>query len=508
MMARKAFNLGDQLADVLGKVSESDTERLIYVPYDKLVSDAENGYSMNGLDELARSIEIVGLLQPLRVYEIKSSDGCYKITSGHRRHAAIGIAIKNGSKRFENGVPCVKDVDAGSVALRELKLLLANADNRKLTPADEAQQAERISDCLRRLEDEGFVFDGRHRDWVAKLSGLSRTKIATLDAIRNNLVPELLEYFKKNQISQSAAYELQKLPKAAQEEIAKSCKQSGDAYWIKYDGADYCAKHVEKLMQADACPDGTACDHQTMRFVQALRCEYSWLRCEGKCCLKCDDPDRCGRPCKKAKAKRTEKKAKEKERKQDREKEAALLQKKEFQRQCKERKKQALRVLPLIEAAGLGDDDTLQGNYYYTKEKVGTIRKAAAGDFGDNKYFYGDDYKIIPTNADALMSWAEKLHCSTDYLLGRTDDPTPSTPAMRLISVDDRYPTEGQYVIAYTRDFVAIPSVYFRAAFMDCTEKSVANNRLTGIEYWSPRPQLPAGKKWPGQEIIEGMVRK
>ena len=506
MMAKQAFNLGDQLAEVLGKVSESDTERLIYVPYDKLVGDAENGYSMNGLDELARSIEIVGLLQPLRVYEIKSSDGCYKITSGHRRHAAIGIAIKNGSKRFADGVPCVEDVDAGSAALRELKLLLANADNRKLSPADEAQQAERISDCLRRLEDEGFEFAGRHRDWVAKLSGMSRTKIATLDAIRNNLVPELLEYFKKNEISQSAAYELQKLPEFAQKLIATSCKQSGDAYWIKYDAAEYCAEHAEKFMEPAKCPDdGEACCQHDRRFVQVLRAKYAFSRCEGGCCLKCRDLDTCGHPCAKGRKINEKKKLDEKDERARRDADAKKSRERANRKNKLMRQQQAQRILPLIEKAGLGDKCELPGNYAFAKTKVSEIRQVAAGDFGDKCYYDGN---LLPTSVGGLEEIADRLGCSLDYLAGRTDDPTPSTPAMRLISVDESYPDEGQFVIAYTRGLTAIPSVYFRAAFMDCTEKSVANNRLAKIEYWSPRPRLPDGKKWPGQEIIEGMVKK
>lgn len=427
-MAKKSFDLGGKLADVLN-VSESDTaERLIYVPYDKLVGDAENDYSMNGLDELARSIEIVGLLQPLRVYEIKSSDGCYKITSGHRRHAAIGIAITNGSKRFEGGVPCVEDVDAGSAALRELKLLLANADNRKLTPADEAQQAERISDCLRRLEDEGFEFAGRHRDWVAKLSGMSRTKIATLDAIRNNLVPELLEYFKKNEISQSAAYELQKLPKEAQDAIAKSCKQSGGACWITYADAEYCAERAEKFMGPAKCPDdGDACVHGAQRFVQVLRSKYAFSRCEGKCCLKCRDLDTCGQPCAKGRKINETKKLDKKAERARRDANAEKIRERASREHKLMRQQQAQRILPLIEKAGLGDKCELPGNTF-AKTKVSEIRQMAAGDFGD-KYYY--DGNLLPTSVSGLEKIADRLGCSLDYLAGLTDDPTPAAPAQR-----------------------------------------------------------------------------
>ena len=88
-------------------------------------------------------------------------------------------------------------------------------------------------------------------------------------------------------------------------------------------------------------------------------------------------------------------------------------------------------MLPLIEAAGLSDDDDLEGNYYYSREKVAEIRKAASGDFGDRKNYYGDDHLILPTRVETLARWADRLHCSLDFLAGRTDDPTPAAPAQQ-----------------------------------------------------------------------------
>ena len=112
---------------------------------------------------------------------------------------------------------------------------------------------------------------------------------------------------------------------------------------------------------------------------------------------------------------------------------------------------------------------------------------------------------VMP-DIDKIADIASILGVSCDYLLCRTDDARIEAP--ELISVDDHYPKEGQYVMAFTRWLVPVPSVYFRAAFMDCTERSVANIRLKDIEFWSPMPRLPDGKKWPGQESIEGMVKK
>lgn len=202
----KSFNLAEELRKA--GVSRMDTGRDLfsYLPYASLIPDPNNGYSMDGLDGLARSIELVGLQQPLRVKEL--SPGHYGLISGHRRHAAIGLILERDPEAFADGVPCIIDRTDGSVALRELQLLLGNADNRKLTPADEAQQLERISDCIRRLEAEGYVFPGRHRDWLSKMSGMSKSKIARLEAIRRNLATSLIDDFNAGCLSVTTAYRL------------------------------------------------------------------------------------------------------------------------------------------------------------------------------------------------------------------------------------------------------------------------------------------------------------
>lgn len=411
------------LAALMKDVSRSDTgeDRLQYIPYGNVRPDPNNGYSMTGLDELARSIEIVGLQQPIRVRRL--ADDTYMILSGHRRYAAIGLLIDRGSKQFDRGVPCVVDGGVSSPAMQELKLLLANADNRKMTSADEAQQAERISDCIRKLEDEGYTFPGRHRDWVAQLSGMSRTKLARLDAIRNNMTPELHKCYKEYAISEAAAYELQKLPASAQDAIAESCKRSKSADWIRAMSAQVCAERIDRLSKELRCPDGSVCDHKDARFVQVLRAQYSWQQCNGGCCLKCSDLHKCKYPCTRGKKKQSEKKAKEAA---ETAKTKETSKKAEAERQEKYRRgyaAEAQRLLPLIEAAGLKGNNTLPGKYsYQSGVKVSDVRKYAAGDFGE-MHFY--DSTFLPTEVGRLAELADKLGCSLDYLAGRTDAPQP-----------------------------------------------------------------------------------
>ena len=212
------------LAKLMQDVSKADTgrEQIVYLPYASIIPDAGNGYSMAGVEELARNIELVGLQQPPRVRPTDEDPDVYRIISGHRRHAAIGLLIDQGSQRFARGVPCIIDSAAASAAMRELQLLMGNADNRVMTQADQMQQAERVSDCIRRLEEEGYQFPGRHRDWVAKLSGMSRTKIARLDAIRHNLAASLLEHFNAGELGISAAYRLSQEKEQIQHEVYRT----------------------------------------------------------------------------------------------------------------------------------------------------------------------------------------------------------------------------------------------------------------------------------------------
>ena len=427
MAKAKGFDLAAALADV----SRVDTsEQITLLPYDTLIPDANNGYSMDGLDDLARSIEIAGLLQPLRVRPVPDTADAWRIVAGHRRHAAIGRLIKRGSKRFAAGVPCIIDRSEASPALQELQLLLANADNRKMTPADEAQQVERISDCLRRLEDEGFRFEGRHRDWVAKLSGMSRTKIARLQAIGNNLIAELIEPWNAGRIPETTAYALQQLPPEYQlEAFTRMNKRSGFEA-CQADRVTTCLERLKDYEKELSCPDGEACSQRVRRVSATLAAEYSWMRCEGGCCMKCSVLDRCHFPCAKAAAKRREKNAKEKEAEERRkEKNAAEQETQQLKRQKKIRKA-AQRLLPLIESAKLRDDARLPLRPYGCVG-VQDLRRYAAGDFKD-VHLYDDE--LLPNSSYSAIEMARELRCSSDFLLGLTNDPAPAGKAAAEIS--------------------------------------------------------------------------
>lgn len=249
-MAKRGFDLGALARAAMevppqNSVSELDTGRqLQYIPLDLLDPDPRNFYSTDGLEALAGNIEMNGLQQPLLVRPAEG--GRYTVVSGHRRREALRMIRDGGGRSFEAGVPCIVDESEGSEALQELRLIMANLDTRKMTSADQSRQAERIEDLLRQLVDEGYEFPGRLRDWVAELSGMSRTKLARLHAIRQNLEPGLLAMFDDGTLNESVAYELSKYDHQKQLRIA-FCEEAG----CPDDPSGLTADLVRRIAEAD-----------------------------------------------------------------------------------------------------------------------------------------------------------------------------------------------------------------------------------------------------------------
>ena len=200
-----AFDITSVLKGVSGP--DAGKEQIEYIPVDQIDPDPTNFYSLDGLDELAGNIELIGLQQPLRVRP--GEDGRFIVVSGHRRRAAILMIRDGGSEQFKDGVPCIVDRLEESPAMRELRLIYANASTRVMGPAEISKQAERTEMVLYQLKEEGVIeFPGRMRDHVAEACRISKTKLARLHAIRKNLVPELLEEFDAGNLNESVAYRM------------------------------------------------------------------------------------------------------------------------------------------------------------------------------------------------------------------------------------------------------------------------------------------------------------
>lgn len=215
-----AFDISNVLK---GAAARTAQEQIVYLQLDELVPDPNNFYTLEGIEDLADNIATIGLQQPIRVRP--GPGGRYIVVSGHRRRAAC-MKIRDGnddsSHMFDDGVPCIVDDDACSDSMRQLRLIYANSSTRVMTPAEIARQAEQVEMLLYKLkEEEDVKFPGRMRDHVAKACNVSKTKLARLHAIRNNLVPELMPEFDAGRLNESVAYRISQEKPAVQKQLAE-----------------------------------------------------------------------------------------------------------------------------------------------------------------------------------------------------------------------------------------------------------------------------------------------
>ena len=78
----------DNLESLLSEVVEqAQSEQIVYIDIDELEVNPKNFYGLRDIEVLAGLIAVSHLIEPLTV--IKTTEGRYRIISGHRRYAAV-----------------------------------------------------------------------------------------------------------------------------------------------------------------------------------------------------------------------------------------------------------------------------------------------------------------------------------------------------------------------------------------------------------------------------------
>lgn len=463
------------LAKLMKDVSKVDTgkQQIRYIPLDLIDPDPNNFYSLDGLEELAGSIEMLGLQQPILVRPVKG--GRYMVISGHRRREALRLIADGGSKQFADGVPCIVDAGEASRALQELKLIMANADTRKMSSADQNKQAERIEDLLRQLVDEGYVFPGRLRDWVSKLSGMSRTKLARLKVIREKLAPELLKDYSRGTLNEAVAYELAQRPVEMQHRICEAYLAHHNE--LRYVQARFVTEYADKVssLEKRKCPiqKGCRCINQERILDKVFDGSYSYKACEysDRCCADCGDYLRCRSRCPLLDEKAKKERARQREASRDQK--AAEKAKSDAAVYAIEhvwaRFGQALQREGITDAKLRKSLKTGQGCYNEYETYMGEKKTEALLDFSctdvkpnDSMPFY---YGFRFEEYRRLRAIADTLHVSLDYLFLRDDVPDRREQAVSEMDTEPdagpgwrtgEPPTEGRYLcrIRFTTDQV------------------------------------------------------
>lgn len=409
---------GFDLGAMLASVSDSDTgrEQIEYIPLADLESDPNNFYQLSHLDELADNIATCGLQQPLRVRPDPDRNGKYIIVSGHRRRAAVAILAKENMEKWME-VPCIVERDSVSPALQQLRLIYANANTRAMTSAEISQQAEQVEELLYQLKEEGYDFPGRMRDHVAKAVQVSTSKLARLKVIRENLAEVWQPAFQSDKLNESTAYELAKMPVEWQRIFWGANKKDFRHFYtedVKMKSAAF-----QRISEMECDQSHGLCENRANMIRKIAGAEAYSTPCTG-CCLECVYLKTCGAACRYAYGKKQELKAQAKAEEEEKEKKnrpAIEYIQGVYSRIGQLRKEHGISVAQLYQAAKIfyGKSD---------EEKEKNLEAGKGISATDSLPFY---YGFNTSNATALCAVADLLHCSIDYLLGRSSDPEQAT---------------------------------------------------------------------------------
>lgn len=192
------------------RTQEAGENELVMVDIEDLVPSKDNFYHVDA--DLKRSIEIVGILQPLLVN--RPENGKYKIIAGHRRRLAVMELVKEGKERFRF-LPCVfKKEDV----LDRLAIIMANRFREK-TDWEKMTEAVEAEELAKELKKE-YSIEGRTREVLSEITGVAEAQLGRYKAIYNNLLPQLMEEFRAGNIVISVAVELSGMEEDMQRKAA------------------------------------------------------------------------------------------------------------------------------------------------------------------------------------------------------------------------------------------------------------------------------------------------
>lgn len=205
------------------EAAQPKTERIQLIPLDQIEVNDKNFYEISGIRNLAESISIVGLLDPVRV--VAAEGRKYRLVSGHRRLAAYQL-LRDESRGAEfDKIPAVIMAKLDTLD-EEFALLTANATARELSYADKLQQEKAMRETLLAMKAQGRKLPTGLSQYIADSMGISRNEISRMHTVNENLVPEAMEKVKGGEMNASEAYQMARKPESEQREAMRGKQTS------------------------------------------------------------------------------------------------------------------------------------------------------------------------------------------------------------------------------------------------------------------------------------------
>lgn len=227
-MMKKASSIAS-IMNESSKAAKIETEKVVYLPFEKLRPNQDNNLSLDNLDGLKESLLNYGLDNNFVVYQ--EEDGYYTVYAGNRRYYAITKIRQESPKIYErrfSQVPCkIKK-------LEEIKLPISDALKKEMMVAETNVQkrTETMEDSLRLYEIYVKVYkeaiaNGADlpymREYITENMGIGSGQAGRLDYILKNLSPDLREYLNTlDKKKTPLIYEIAHMEEEEQKEFVKN----------------------------------------------------------------------------------------------------------------------------------------------------------------------------------------------------------------------------------------------------------------------------------------------
>lgn len=221
--------------DLKGMLSERSTQEMdlpeqktVYRNPEDLIPSKDNFYSTEDTEKLKQSIKVLGILQPLLIEE---RDGKDYILAGHSRRKCCLELIEEGMDRFRK-VPCVykpkielSTASEENEIIRKIIIIQSNTYREK-TDWEKMTEALQMEELVKELREKTDL-EGKTREIVSDLIGVSSTQIGRYHSISNNLSERLADAFRQNKLNISTAAELAGLNEKYQTKACELLENAG-----------------------------------------------------------------------------------------------------------------------------------------------------------------------------------------------------------------------------------------------------------------------------------------
>ena len=196
----------------------------------KMYSNEKNFYSMQDIEGLAQKILAAGLMENMTVAYEPCDRGIYKIIAGERRWRALNKLVEEGYKEFEIVTCQIKNAAEENEEI--VQIIIANSYRDK-SIEEMLEEEKQLKKALQYMRDNGLELQGydlnkgRLRDVIASIMQKSTGKIAQIEKINSNLIPELQKEVREGRLNFSVAHEVSGLSQEKQHELLEKDEQGG-----------------------------------------------------------------------------------------------------------------------------------------------------------------------------------------------------------------------------------------------------------------------------------------